>query len=187
MEEIWKDIAGYENYYMVSNFGRVKGVKRKVNSNNGTITLKEKIISSRVGKLGYVQISLTKENKISFHLVHRLVAFAFIDNPYRKKTVNHKNGIKTDNSVSNLEWMTLSENISHAYRIGIKTAPILGIRGEENKNSVRVLQFSSDGIFIKEWGSIVDAANALNLFPTSISRACMGKSKTTGGYIWKHK
>jgi hypothetical protein len=78
-----------------------------------------RIIKHHTDKKGYKRIGLRVGNKQKNFYVHRLVAKAFILNPHNKKTVNHKNGIKSDNDVNNLEWMTIKENLKHAYNIGL--------------------------------------------------------------------
>jgi hypothetical protein len=113
MKEIWKDIAGFEGLYQVSNLGNVKRlISERV--------FEERPIGRTKDKYGYIKRVLSKEGKIYFFTEHRLVAVTFIDNPLNKKTVNHKNGIKTDNSVENLEWCTNKENMKHAIETGLK-------------------------------------------------------------------
>ena len=116
MQEIFKDITGYEDLYQVSNIGRVKGLERKVkHSINGYKIVPERILKSVVtGNRGYLFIVLSKLGKQKTFILHRLVALAFIPNPLNKRTINHKNGIKTHNSINNLEWNTYSENNQHA-------------------------------------------------------------------------
>ena len=102
--EQWKKIPNYNGF--VSNLGRVKkanGKLRKLNNH----------------KLGYKLIALQENGKTKTHLVHRLVAEMFIDNPNNKTEVNHKDGNKSNNNVNNLEWATRSENIKHALRTGL--------------------------------------------------------------------
>jgi len=123
MEEIWKDVVGYEGYYQISNFGRVKSVKRVIEDSWGrTATLKEKIIKPSKIRKGYFIISLYKNAVYKKILVHRLVATAFISNIEGKKEVNHINGIKDDNRLLNLEWSTASENQKHAFKNGLNMA-----------------------------------------------------------------
>lgn len=120
--ENWKDIAGFEGKYQVSDLGRVKclGYYIEVTTRFKTYTrsVSAKIINGRVNNFGYLVVELQKGNAFQ---VHRLVAEAFIPNPESKRTVNHIDGNKQNNSLSNLEWNTYSENIVHAYKTGLKT------------------------------------------------------------------
>ena len=104
MIEIWRNIKDFEGKYSVSNLGRVK-------SHNFNNTKQEKILSNKGIRRGYPAISLGKGNNKS---IHRLVAETFIPNDKNKECVNHINGIKTDNRVENLEWVTQLENVKHA-------------------------------------------------------------------------
>lgn len=109
--EYWKEIAGYNGDYLVSSLGRIKS-----------------FVKDRTGRLmcpytnpkrGYAGVFLTKGGKKHYHLIHRLMAEAFIENPEGKETVNHKDGVKANNTVENLEWMTNRENVLHAMDNGL--------------------------------------------------------------------
>ena len=130
-EEIWKDILGFEGFYQVSDQGRVKSLKRKVKQGKSFRVLKERILKHIINPSGYPRVSLYKSGKNMFKLIHRLSAIAFIDNPENKCDVNHKNGIKTDGRLINLEWATRSENVIHAYNTGLKK----GMKGGNNPYS----------------------------------------------------
>jgi hypothetical protein len=113
----WKPVVGYEGYYEVSNAGEVRSVDRYVKHPHGGVMLrKSKTMKTNKNKYGYVDVRLGKEGVEKAHLIHRLVAMAFLDNAEDKPQVNHKNGNKSDNRLENLEWATLSENRLHAYR-----------------------------------------------------------------------
>jgi hypothetical protein len=106
--EVWRNIEGYEGLYQVSNIGRVKSLKGEI----------EKMISISIKETGYHRVTLIKDSVCKRKYVHVLVAEAFIGKSDLE--VNHINGIKSDNRVENLEWVTKSDNIKHAYKIGLK-------------------------------------------------------------------
>ena len=119
MTEQWLDVAGYEGFYQVSNLGRVKTVQRYEPKRKRIIQEK---IRTLVAVHGYLNCELWKEGKHKRYAVHRLVATAFIPNPEGKPQVNHLDGDKSNNSVTNLEWCTASENEYHANETQLKRA-----------------------------------------------------------------
>ena len=108
MKEIWKDIKDYEQLYVVSNTGKIKSLARK-NTNGG-------ILKPSHNKDGYLQVILCKNGKTKCFKCHRLVAEQFIPNLNNKPEVNHIDGNKENNDISNLEWVTTSENVIHAFK-----------------------------------------------------------------------
>lgn len=118
MNEIWKDVKGYEGLYQISNLGRIKSLKRQV----GFIERDEKILKPRLIR-SYLVAHLFKNNVAKNVLIHRMVAEMFIENPENKPCVNHIDGNKQNNKVENLEWVTHSENDLHAYKLGLRKSP----------------------------------------------------------------
>jgi hypothetical protein len=172
--EIWKDVVGYEGLFKVSNIGRVMCCE-----------LGEQKILTHGYSLGYCIVHF----KGGSHRVHRLVAKAFIPNPENKREVNHIDSNRSNPRVENLEWVTPSENMAHAYKVGANRS--LRKRTKESYeqlwNSFRkpVIQYSLSGEFIKEWEGIVLAAKELKI--SGISHCCRKVNKTAGGYVWKYK
>jgi hypothetical protein len=118
--EIWKPLDFTGNNYEVSSEGRVRSVFKIIIRKTGNKhTRKSKVLRPSITKKGYHQVALSFNDKLVAIRVHRLVAHAFIPNPESKEHVNHKNGIKTDNSVENLEWATHKENVAHAIDNGL--------------------------------------------------------------------
>ena len=117
--EKWKDIDKYKGYYQISNEGRVRSLDRIVNNRYGRRVVKSRQMKVFKDSYGYNVVALCKNSKTEMVRTHRLVAIAFIPNPENKNCINHKNGIKEDNRISNLEWCTYKENNSHAITSGL--------------------------------------------------------------------
>lgn len=118
-KEIWKEIKDYEGYFEVSNLGNFRSKDRIIGYKTPGIFRKYpgKNLKTESIMEGYTRIVLMKEHKRKRFMCHRLVAETFIPNPENKPYINHINGIKYDNRVSNLEWVTQSENELHSFRI----------------------------------------------------------------------
>jgi hypothetical protein len=176
IQEIWKDVVGYEGYYQISNLGRVKSLPR-TNSKYPETILKQWYI-----RKGYLQCQLSVNNIKKAFYVHRLVAIAFIHNPDNLPYINHKDEIKSNNNASNLEWCT------NIYNINYGTGKIRGLNSRI-KNGFRsrpILQFSMDGKFIKEFSSISEA-NRCGFPQSSICRCCNGLYPNAAGFKWEYK
>ena len=171
MEE-WRDIKGYEGYYQISNFGRVKSLSRDVGSNR---CKKETIMKTSLDKDGYENLVLRKNGKQRHFRVNRLVAEAFLENPNNYPQVNHKDEDKTNNNVNNLEWCSAKYNVNYGSRT--------------EKASKKVICVTTGKIF----KSIAEASKYYNLKGNHISACCKGKLKSCGKHpitgeklVWKY-
>lgn len=177
MQEIWKDIEGYEGLYQVSNTGKVKSLETW-DVNKDCYVKREKMLKFDYHRRGYQIVTLTNKKKRKRHQVHRLVAKAFIENPENLPQVNHKDENKQNNHVDNLEWCTNYYNNRY------------GTRDERVaiKHKKPVVQFDCEMHEVKEYDSIVGAVKQNNYkAAASISECCRGKRKTAYGYVWKYK
>ena len=185
MEEIWKDIEGFEGLYQVSNLGRVRSLdriaKRQRNGQSYDIPVNGKILGQRPIKKGYLRVALSKGYKqMSYLQVHRLVAVAFIPNPDNLPQVNHIDEDKTNNRVDNLEWCNNKYNSDH------------GTRNERisKANSKSVIQMDLQGNDLRRFDSIHDAALAIGglHYVSAISFVCKGirGRMSAGGYRWRY-
>lgn len=150
---------------------------------DGTIESDRGIEKQYKNKHGYMRISIGSP---CFELkVHRLVAQAFIPNPQRKKQVNHIDGNKENNHVSNLEWATPKENVEHAVKLGLLKCPVGG-ESRRAKNMDPVLQFTLDGKFVASYPTAREAAKAMGCSDSAINNAIHGYNgwKKAVGYIW---
>lgn len=186
MEEVWRDIKGYEGLYQVSNLGRVKSIGRYIKHwRGGLLFRKEKIMTPRINRYGYHQISLSKEGRFKTFTIHQLVAITFIPNPDNFTCVNHKDECKTNNVYTNLEWCDHKYNSNYGTRnIRIKNSETNNI-----KKSKPVIQYSLSGDFIEEYKSINDAHRITGIDKKTIINVCkcLPHYKSAGGYIWKYK
>ncbi len=173
--EIWKDIPKFEGLYQASSLGRIKSTKTN------------RILKQRLMR-GYCRVCLCKQNNKSHHFVHRLIAITFINNAESKPFINHKNGIRNNNNILNLQWVTNSENQKHSYKeLGrIHTRPLLGRTGILCKNSKKVLQYDLSGNLINSWDAIADVVRNFKFSQSSISQCCLGNKKTAYGYKWEY-
>ena len=171
MEEIWKDIEGYEGLYQVSNLGRVRSLRRNI------------ILRQSIERNGYERILLYKNKGYKHFLIHRLVATAFIPNPNNLPQVNHKDENKLNNCVDNLEWCTQEYNHNYG-TINIRISQKL--LNHKSRSKI-VLQYTLDGTFIKEWKSTMDVQRNLGFAQSHISECCRNIIKTAYDYLWKFK
>ena len=166
--EIWQAIDGHPDY-KVSNFGRVMSFR----------LYKYGVIMTPTPRNAnsYLSILLTHQKRSSKHYqLHRLIAIAFIPNPENKPFINHKNGIKTDNRIENLEWCTKSENVLHAFRTGLKK-PTRGIqynRSTLTEEQVRVMKRTNWGLF-----NLIEIGLIFHVSKYTVGKIINGKN-------WRH-
>lgn len=180
--EIWKDIEGYEGLYQVSTYGRVKCLpKDVVSTKHGHIRHYPERIAKTFNRNGYLSVELSKNGKRKKFTVHRLVAVAFINNPVNKPQVNHIDGNKLNNSVSNLEWATPKENIDHAYENGLKVAPEGNDHWSRTKRDRVSRKLTENDVReiknrLKNGERQKDIAKDFNVFKSTISKINIGET-----------
>ena len=161
MEEIWKDVPGFEGIYEVSTLGQIKSKPRKGTAGG--------ILRGHTDKKGYVNVTLRKDSAQSTHKLHRLVALTFLPNPQELPEVNHKDENKQNNYVDNLEWCTTAYNHEYGTRTLRCGKPVVCVETGKEYPGAR-------------W-----AANELGLDPSTITKCCRKPTYTCGGYHWKYK
>lgn len=177
--EHWYPVPGFDNAYMFSDYGRIKTFKRKGNS-------KTRIKKCRIDNTGYVYTNIQYNGVHKTIKPHRLIALYLIPNPNNKEFVNHMDLDKLNNHISNLEWVTPSENAIHYHCNTTKPTWNKGKRGSETKLNKHIIQLTKDGEFIKEWDCIKTAANYYNISDTHLINVCKGVKRTGVGFIWKY-
>ena len=170
MQEIWKDIEGYEGLYQISNFGNVRSLHWNHSDN---VKLLTPFLNG-----GYLRIGFRVNKVLKNYLIHVLVAKTFVPNPNNKPQVNHKDGNKLNNHASNLEWVTVSENIIHAQNNNLITK--MPCRWKPS----RIIQLSLDGKLINTYPSQREASRCLHLNQARISYAIRDK-KPYANCLWK--
>lgn len=178
-KEIWKDIVEYKWKYQISNLWNIKSL-------NYLRTWKEWIMKPFLKKEWYLSIVLSSNNKRYKYYIHRLVAQAFIPNPKDKPQVNHKNWIKSDNTVENLEWCTASRNLKHKFRkLWYKPYNLWNI-WKHSPISKKVNQYTKEWTFIKTWDCITDVYRKIWISRQQICKVCKFKEKSAWWFIWRY-
>lgn len=163
MREIWKPVDGFNGFYEVSDLGRIRSTNR--------------LLKQRKNNKGYFMVDLYKNNLRNQYLVHRLVAFAFVDNPQNYPCVNHKDENRENNKADNLEWCTQKYNMNYGscpQRIG-------------KANGKGVIQYDKSGNVVGKYISIIFAERMTGISNGSIGDCLHGRRKTAGGYLWRYE
>lgn len=182
MEEIWKDIPGYEGLYQASSLGRIKSLDRIVTySNRNKHIHKGKILIQSELTGGYLYVFLSKKGKVKSCRVHRLVAASFIPNPNNLPQVNHLDKNRKNNSFLNLQWCTGSENQIHSFENGRShdTKRLI----EANKKAIAVIK---DGKIIHTFKSLKECCKSLGMVNSCIRRVIKGERKHYLGYKFQY-
>jgi hypothetical protein len=186
--EIWKMVSGYEGLYEVSSYGRLKSCNKTVKGpHNSTQIRKGRILKLRPSSNGYAMPVLYRNNMFTGFALHRLVITHFKKNTDNKPIINHKNGNKTDNHIGNLEYVTYSENIKHAYDNGLRKSSFSEMIGAKHHAARVIIQLDKSGNFITECPCMSDAAKALSIRAMGIQGVCSGRDKSYKGFKWKYK
>lgn len=186
MQEIWKEIPGWEGFYEASNLGEIRSIRRVVTRPNGRpLPVNSKILSQATNKYGYKAVVLCRHGVMKTMAVHRLIAMTFIPNDCNYPTVNHKNEVKSDNRAENLEWCTLAYNIRYGT---CQARRAQKVKKNNPKTSRPVIMMDLSGGALQEFPSLMEAQRQTGVKNQNIWECCAGgRSKTAGGYKWKFK
>lgn len=208
IEEIWKEIEGYEGIYQVSNTGYIRRIADKDSWGRKRTP---KTLNPRVDKKGYLHVALSKNGIRREYKVHRIVAEAFIPNPKKFPQVNHKDENKINNAVNNLEWCNNKYNCNYGtkverfkrnmdwkkkvqntdYKRIAKNRKKIDYKALAEQNAPKrkkpVIQMDMEGNELREFASAKDVKVLLGFDNSDIGRCCRGKLKSVGGYKWKFK
>lgn len=171
MNEIWKDIKGYENLYQVSNLGRIKSFRQWKRASCPD----EFILKNTIANNGYCQVTLYKNTKRKKFLVHRLVANAFIPNPQNLPHINHKDENRTNNNADNLEWCTPLYN--NCYGTARFRAMLT--------SGFPIEQCLINGQWLATYATTSIAAQMTGISTNEISACIRGDLHSAGGFIWQ--
>lgn len=193
--EIWKEIKGYEGKYEVSNFGQIKSVSRTIVPGLGSGYIsKERILKPQKCSNGYLFICLSSKGIVKQILIHRLVAFAFVEGYKSGYEVNHLDEVKTNNHADNLQWTSHKNNINHGTAIARRVMnsdfrgdknPMYGRSGKSNALSKAISKITSQGLVVAKYDSINDAAKVNGFNASHIGKAVNNKIDSAYGFKWE--
>lgn len=182
MNENWVPINGFEGLYSVSDHGRIRTETRLTPRN---ILITQKIKELEDGGNGYLKVKLSLGGVKYGFWVHRIVASHFIANPNQKKEVNHIDSNPKNNHVSNLEWVTPSENMKHLVRMGRSNIHRISKISQANRRR-KIIQMDVSGNVIRRWDSVTEAAKEYGTTTGDICSALNGRQKTSRGFKWQY-
>lgn len=173
-KELWRPVVGYEGSYIISNYGNIMSLPKQVYRIGRGVELKPgRLMTQFVNRGGYKFVFLFNSKTNTRFLIHRLVATAFLENKMQSETVNHIDGNKTNNHISNLEWCTRLENIQHAIDTGLI-----------NFNRKKIVQLFN-GVVVAEYNSVSEVETNGFKRP-GVSNCLIGARKTYKGFQWKY-
>ena len=186
--ELWVNIKGTGGQYQISNFNRVK-------SKGNAFGRKEKLLKqSQNPRTGYWNVVLRVNGVQKSCYVHKLVAGAFIPNPKHLPCVNHKDCDRSNNRLSNLEWVSYKTNVNYKdaqkKRIASFKQHIIENPGcfyGKRKNAKQIIQYTLEGVYVKEYKSVCEASRVTGFSRANISACVIGRTQTSNGYVWKYK
>lgn len=182
--EVWKDVVGYEGIYKVSNLGKIKSLTRSVFCKKKARVFNGKIMSLQDNRRGYMTVLLRINGKEKRKYVHRLVCESFLNNTENYKQVNHKDGIRNNNNLNNLEYCTASYNAKHSYSNLNRVRPHIGKTYELSFNSKPIIQYDLNMNFINRYSCSKEASEKTNTHYTCISMVLNKKRKKANNFIW---
>lgn len=173
--EIWKKIKEFNNY-SVSNLGNIRRDEYYIKDSIGRNQYKpKKLILPSIGKDGYKKVVLSNDlGERKTLRVNRVVALTFLENNNNLEFVNHKDGIKTNDIVDNLEWCTSSENVQHAIKTGLCNTSMI------------IEKLSINGEVLEKFKSIREASRVTGIDSSCIVKVCKGNRKSAGGFLWRY-
>ena len=186
MDELWKDVKGYEGFYQVSNTGKVRSLDKEVfNKLTGRMNFRKGIERKQQFYGGYFNVRLIVDGFGKKFTVHRLVAEAFVDNPNNYNVVNHLDGVKTNNNYTNLEWTTVKGNVIHAWENGLNHFSEEQREKQKEYMSIPIVGTNATTGKKLYFKSAADAARELGMTKGRIRDCCNGNAKQTKGWFFE--